>query len=424
MTASALVDKANRWYALAVFILILTGHQVDKTVMSVIVEPVKHEFGISDARMGVLTGLAQSLGLCLCILPMGWLVDRHSRVKILAAGVILWSGLTALGAAAGSFAILALSRFGVGAAESSAPPACISMISDMFGPKERPMAMGFYYIHVALGTGVIFLGGGYIAHHYGWRTDLLLAGAPGVILGLILLTTVREPWRESHKIAPPPSFAAFLGMATKNRFLLFVLIGGATASIAQASTWAWITSFFIRDHGLTLTQTGILSAVAAGLGKGIGAGISGPLVRLSSGGRSDRLWRSPATMLTLSVPVGWLMVTTGSTETAMIATVILGVLLGGWAAPTIVILVAGMPTRIRGSSVSLYYMTTNLIGAGFGPVVTGAMSDAFGGKAGIGKALAVSLSVNLIAALSLFIACRTLAGRADAAALKPQTSSA
>jgi MFS family permease len=414
ITRRLFLNKTNRWYALAVLTAILTAHQIDKAVISVVVEPVKHEFQLSDTAMGVLTGLAQSVGLCIFIMPMGWLVDRFSRVRIIAAGVIIWSGLTAVGAIASTYALLALTRFGVGAAEACAPPASISLVSDIFPAKERPIAIGLYYLHVAFGTGIIFLSGGYIAHHYGWRTDLLLAGAPGMLLGLLLLVTVPEPARDSHEDSKEaPSFLAFLKMASRSPFLLFVMLGGTTASIAQASTWAWISSFFIRNHGLTLTQIGTLIAISAGAAKGIGSAISGPMVRRLSGDRNEFLWRYPGAILALSVPVGWLMVTASSTAVAMGCSIALGILLGGWAAPIVVMLVAGSPTRIRGSSVSLYYLSTNLIGAGFGPVITGAMSDAFGGNAGIGRAIAFSLSINLLSTLSLFLACRYI-GKSNA----------
>jgi MFS family permease len=399
---------ANRWCVLAMITGMMMLNQVDRYVLSVVVEPVKHEFHLSDAAMGTLSGLAHSVALAIFVLPLGWLADRTNRVKLISIILTVWSLLTALASLAGGYRTLLLIRFGVGAAEAGGPPAAVSLISDLFSARERPTAMGFYYVHAAVGTGLVFLVGGYIAEHFGWRSVFLLAGIPGLLLALLMLFTIREPARNGGNTPEAPAKTRDITrMAMTNRTLQFMLVAGSMATIAQTSVWSWMGSIFIRQHGMTLTQIGILIAVSAGAAKGVGSAMTGPLVRYFSGDVPRHLWRFPAMMLCLSVPICWAM-TSSPKNIAIVFAIILGAVLGCWPAPAMVIIVTGVPSQMRATSTSLYQLMTNLIGAGGGPVLTGLLSDAFGRQTGLGRALSMALSVNFLAAIAFYAASRTL----------------
>lgn len=402
--------SVSRWYALAFLTAIMTVHHIDRNVMAVIVEPVRREFGLSDGAMGVLTGVAHSTALALFILPMGWLVDRTNRVRLIGTMVVVWSGLTALGATAQGYIGLLAVRAGVGAAEAGGSPASVSILSDSFSARERPTAMGIFYVHVALGTGLIFLVGGYVAQHYGWRAAFLLAGLPGVVLGVLLLLLVREPLRENPHAAPP-RIAEMFAALRNNHPLQFMLAAGAMATVAQTSVWAWMSAFFMRAHGLTLTEVGMVIAVSAGIGKGLGSALSGPAMRLLSRDTDAAMWRLPALMLTASVPLCWSMILAPELPGAVAAAVALGVALGCWAAPATAILVSVVDPRMRGSATSAYQLSCNLIGAGGGPLLTGLISDRMGGGAALGPALAIALTVNFGSAACFYAACRSRAVR-------------
>lgn len=404
----------NRWYVLALLTAIMTVHHIDRNVMAVIVEPVRREFGLSDGAMGVLTGLAHSTALAVFILPLGWLVDRVNRVRLIGLLVVMWSGLTTLGATAQGYLSLFAIRAGVGAAEAGGSPASVSIISDSFSARERPTALGLYYVHVALGTGLIFLLGGYVAQHHGWRAAFLLAGLPGLLLGILLLLTIREPRRETVHAAPP-RVAEMLRALGGNRPLQFMLAAGATATIAQTAVWAWMSAFFMRAHGLSLVQVGLVVAAAAGVGKGLGSVLSGPAMRLLARDRASAMWRFPALMLVSSVPIAWAMVFAPATAEAIVAGVALGVVLGCWAAPATAILISVADPRMRGSATSAYQLACNLIGAGGGPLLTGLLSDLMGGGAALGAALALSMTVNIASAVFFYAACRSNARRESAA---------
>ncbi len=396
-------SPAARWWALILLTGIFAANSLDRNVMSVILEPVKREFHLSDAAMGTLAGLAHTTAFALFVVPMGLLADRVNRVRLISILVILWSGLTALGATATGYLGLLFLRMGVGASEAGSPPASIALIADLFPSKERATAFSIYYFAAALGTGVMFVMGGYVAHSFGWRTVFVIAAVPGVLLGLALLTTVKERRRTGvHAAKPEPGSALTL---LRSRALLWACVGGTLASVTQTSVWAWMTSFLIRGHGFSLVNAALVAAASAGLGKGLGTLLSGPLTQFAARDRLSRLWLYPGLTLILSVPLAWYMVSTGSAPAAAWATIALGVVLGGWSGPAAAIMITGVDPRSRGLATGVYQLSTNLIG-GVGPLITGAISDALGGR--IAPAIGLTASVNVLAALGLFLSCRAL----------------
>jgi predicted MFS family arabinose efflux permease len=397
---------SSRWYVLFVLTAIFSIHYLDRTVLSVVIEPIKQEFGVSDTAMGVLAGFAHSTALSIMVLPMGWLADRTNRVRLVSACVLVWSALTGLSALAGSYTSLLLMRVGVGAAEAGGTPGSASILADTFTRRELPTAMGIYYTAAAIGTGLIFLVGGYVAEFYGWRAVFLIAGLPGIIFGFVLLLTVREPKRMGAAGAEPVKMREAITELRRNRTLLYVIIAGTAASISQAAVWTWMASFLIRHHDLSLGQAGLVVAIAAGAGKGFGSLISGPLARTLAHDRPREIWRAPSLLLSLSVPTAWAMVTVPGAAAAIALAMVLSVMLGSWMGQAPGILMAGAPPRLRATSMSLYHLSTNLIGVGGGAMLAGFISDTVGS---LGQAIAWSLTSNLLAAVAFFFAARSLA---------------
>jgi MFS family permease len=168
---------------------------IDRQVLGLLVTPIKQEFGISDTRIGLLQGLAFGLFYTLLGIPMGRLVDSGNRRKIVAAGVALWSLMTAAGAGARSFSSLFLARMGVGIGEATLSPAAFSLLSD-YHPRERlASALSIFSMGIFFGSGLALIVGGLIIGAVGsWRLTFLLVGLPGLLAALLALT-IREPAR-------------------------------------------------------------------------------------------------------------------------------------------------------------------------------------------------------------------------------------
>ena len=182
-----------------VFLLFLASafSFVDRQILSILFEPIKAEFDLSDTQLGFLGGIAFAFTYSILGVPLAMLADRRGRKGIITASLAIFSITTAFCGAAGSFATLALTRIGVGIGEAGVNPASSSMIADLY-PKEKrstPMAVVTAGAPFGMLTGLI--GGSLVAATWGWRAAFLVVGLPGVILAIIFWFTVREPERGS-----------------------------------------------------------------------------------------------------------------------------------------------------------------------------------------------------------------------------------
>src|SRR5271155_3117108 len=210
------------WYSVAVLLLMYIFSFIDRTTISLIVEPMKRDLQISDTQIGMLQGLAFALLYTFLGLPIARLSDRHNRKAIIAAGVLVWSIMATLCGLARTAVQLFIARIGVGVGEAALSPAAYSMITDSFPRGKLGSAFGVYNIGITIGAGVAFLVGGIVVaavSHPGasytlpifgevraWQMVFVVTGAPGILLPLLLLT-FREPVRRGILRAEPATAA-------------------------------------------------------------------------------------------------------------------------------------------------------------------------------------------------------------------------
>jgi len=161
-------------------------------IMVILQEPIKQEFGMSDTQLGLLTGILFAAFYATLGIPFAAWADRGNRRNIIAIAVTIWSGMTALSGFAGNFWHLALARMGVGIGEAGGTPPATAMIADIFPPKRRALALGIYTTGISLGILIGFILGGFIAERYGWRVGFFVAGAPGLLIAVILSQPARN----------------------------------------------------------------------------------------------------------------------------------------------------------------------------------------------------------------------------------------
>ena len=176
---------------LALLTVIATVQFFDRALMVVIMEPIKREFALSDAQLGLLAGLSYAAAFALAGIPFGWLADRSHRRNLLAGLLALWSGMVALAGSAAHFATLIAARVGIGAMDAGGQPCSVSMIADLYTPQRRASAVAVFYMGVPLGMAAGFMVGAMVAAQYGWRNALFVAAVPGIVLALALLVFVR-----------------------------------------------------------------------------------------------------------------------------------------------------------------------------------------------------------------------------------------
>src|ERR1700722_4117168 len=274
---------------------------IDRTIVSIIGQPMKESLGITDNQLGLLGGLAFALLYTLLGVPIARLAERVSRVNVIAICITLWSGFTALCGLAPNFTVMLAMRVGVGIGEAGCSPPAHSLISDYFEPKRRASALSVYAFGILLGgmLGAVF--GGLIAQYLNWRMAFFIVGIPGVLVAVALKLIVKEPPRGNSEIpahpvlpedvtldepAKPParSFTQEiahelheLGVVGARIFgtwsFLNMVLGVTLASFAGYGAGAFSSPYFIRSFGLGLALVGVLFGIIGGISSG-----SGPLL--------------------------------------------------------------------------------------------------------------------------------------------------
>lgn len=203
------------WYACAVLLLAYIFSFIDRTIVSLLVIPIERDLGINDAGMSLLQGFSFALFYALLGLPIARLVDARDRRVVVAAGIALWSIMTAACGLAGRFWHLFLARVGVGAGEAALLPGATSLLADYFPPERRGLAMGVFAAGIYLGAGLALVIGGLLLHLldgtrlalpllgalHPWQTVFIAVGAPGLVVALLMLS-LREPERRGGGGAP------------------------------------------------------------------------------------------------------------------------------------------------------------------------------------------------------------------------------
>jgi predicted MFS family arabinose efflux permease len=416
-TAEAPKLGGRAWYALVVLTLIYTCHYIDRSVLSILIEPIKHEFKLSDSQLGVLTGLAFGLLYASAGIPIGMLIDRVNRRNLLAVLVLAWSVFTAACGMAQSYLQLLLARFAVGMAESGGSPAAMSMLTDIFPPKRRSMAVGFFWMSTSFGAAVALSVGGYLAQTFGWRTAFFVAGAPGVVLVTLLLLTVREPKRGATEDKPiavekPPTLAETFRYAVRNRMFVFSFLGMISNSVVGSGILIWEAAFLMRVHGLPIERAGItVGAIAlfCGATSTFLGGFIADKLGTKRGLRGAALVPAFSGLLTAAAGVN--MVTAATPGMAILGMAIWEFCFRLYFGAGNNLVLSNVLPRMRGIAGSASQATTNLIGWGLGPTIIGLVSDAMLPRVGEAHSLQWGMGsvlvFSLVTALMFFLAARS-----------------
>ena len=406
-------DARFRWYALAILTLVGTFHYVDRSVIGVVLEPIKAEFAATDRQMGVLVGLAYGATSAIAGLPIGYLIDRLDRRRLLVSLLFIWSGLTILCGFASSYAALLWARMGVGAAEAGGMPTAMSIISDLFAPARRATAVGIFLLSAGLGTALSFIVGGYIAAEFGWRAAFWVAGGPGVVLALLALFTLCDPPRISEPVRERQSGRDLILTALREPALLHLCAGLILVNGASSAAYAWFTSFLVREHALGLGQAGLVVASGVGLFAVLGTALGGVLSdRIAIFGRATpayaRAAMIPAIFCVMQCLLMVVIVSFGAG--AAITLFFLWATIGGAClGPVYGLVMTIAQPAVRGRVLATIQVLANLLGYGGGPFLVGLLSDAYGGVHGLRDALATASAMGLWAAAHFLLSHRRIA---------------
>ena len=281
-TAAIDLDKlrarasVERWYVLVLTCLIYAINIADRYVVSTVLEPIRLDLHLNDAGVAFLTGVPLALFYVTLGIPISWLADRSNRRNILAACVLIWSGFTAVCGISRTYLEFLLGRIGVGTGEAGGTPSSSALLADYFPAERRPMAFTVLALGAPLGAWLGADVAGAVAHLYGWRSSFLALGIPGVVIGLVVLFTVREPPRgqfDSVEGELRPSIAESLRFLWRQRAAFHVIMGSGVCSLWGWGLIWWTPTFLMRTYGLNVGEAGavtghihLIGGVAASVG--------------------------------------------------------------------------------------------------------------------------------------------------------------
>jgi MFS family permease len=368
-------------YSLILLTAIYALNFLDRTVINILIDPIKRAFHVSDAVMGFISGFGFVILYSILAAPVARWADRGSRRNIITYGLVIWSGMTALGGVARNALQLTLSRFGVGIGEAAGTAPSTSMISDLYPGERRSTAMAVYQLGPAFG---IFLGsfvGGWVNHYYGWHDAFFVAGIPGLLVALLFRFTVREPKRGTVEKTQVDTSQQRLGetmryMSGQTCYML-ILIGFCFTTFTQFGFGTWVAPFLGRIYHLNTAQIGTYMGTITIIASVAGTLIGGYLS--DWGGRRKIEWKIyvPA-ICSIGAAAGVLLfVLSHSLMVCLAGFVIVQALSPVHVGPIVAVSHSVVKVGMRAFATALIYLVSELLGLGMGPYLIGIFNDHF-----------------------------------------------
>lgn len=405
------------WYVTFVLLLGFTFSFVDRQVLNLLVEPIRQDLNVSDTQISFLQGFAFAITYVLASVPIGRMVDRLNRVRIMIWGVLAWSATTIACGLSRNYWQLLIARSGVGAGEATLSPAAWSVLADYFPPDRLSRPISVYLMGPYIGAGIAMIAGAEVLDFTRevssievpllgalapWQLTFIAVGLPGILVAA-LIATIREPVRTGRKEVDlvVPSWGEVWAQVRANKRVYIALhLGVPFIVVMLYGLQSWTPTIMVRVYEWDLADAGRAYGVIA-LVTGSAGVLSGPsLARLlQRRGRSDApllvamLGAASATLFLAAIPLQ---------STAIGALICVGGASFSVTLPLALITSAMQlvtPNEMRGVINGAYVVTTNVIGLALGPTLVAACTDyVFADPLAVARSLGVvSLVVGPIA---------------------------
>lgn len=384
-TEAALPDSAARHTrtTLGILLVVYIFNFLDRQIVNILAEPIKRDLSLSDTELGLLAGPAFAVFYALLGIPIARYADKEgsNRVRLIALSLAVWSAMTAVCGLAQNFVQLLFARIGVGIGEAGCTPAAHSLISDSVVPEKRPSAIAFYGLGVPIGSLLGLIIGGIVNDLYGWRVALMIVGAPGLLLALIVLFFMREPRHlrpvDAAAVTTPARMST--GEATReifaSRAFVYILIASSVVAFLGYGKALWTISFFIRSHGLSTTEAGLSMAVVLGLAGVFGTWLGGKMADIFGVRDKRHILTFPAYGMAVAAPILFLGYYMEDWRVAVALLIIPTILNSAYYGPAYACVQGLVRPQARAVAASIMLFGQNLIGLGFGPFLFGVLSD-------------------------------------------------
>ncbi|MBN3822218.1 MFS transporter [Burkholderia sp. Ac-20384] len=425
----AALDSPYAWYALIVMTGTCALSYIDRQLLNLLVDPVRHSLRISDTQLSLVQGAAFVAAYLIAVPLFGRLADTANRRNVLVAGIGAWSLFTALCGLADSYEKLFALRFCVGASEACVIPVCYSLIADHFSTRHIQRAVSIFHVAPLFGSGFSLLAGGAVFMLAGemrtwlpilnplatWQMAFVLIGLPGLLVAAIVALTVREPSRQQvrHSAAGDRTYSlrettAFIWL--HRGFYVRIYLGIGMLAMMVLGMPAWLPTFLVRVHGAARATVGfnfgLVVIVFATVGTLIGPWVSAAV--FEKRGYADAPLRTAAWSIVGAVfccaAIPFMPDMRGTLAITAAAVFFYSLPTGVMAAT----LQLGTPGRMRGTVGALYSLCGQLIGFGLGPTTIALVTDKiFKDPNSVGYSIAIVCPIaSIVASWLLFTALR------------------
>ena len=418
------------WYVVIVCMLAYVFSFVDRQVLALMIEPIKHDLQLSDTQFSLLQGFAFSLFYAIMGMPIAYLADRFARPRIIAIGIALWSIATAGCGTAQSFVQMFAARLSVGVGEAALSPSTYSMLSDYFPKEKLGRALGIYSLGSFIGGGMAFLVGGYViallkhatrfslpvlGEVHAWQITFFIVGLPGLLIALLFFATVRDPQRKGlasdiNGQAMKVSLLDTLRFIGKHRATFFChFVGFSFYAMTLYCLMSWSPAFYMRHFGLSPVEAGYKLGAVLLVANTAGVFCGGWLNDwfLRRGYRDAPMRAAWLGALFLIVPS--VVMTQAEDVSGSLVWLVLAMFFASFPLPTSAVAMQNLaPNQMRAQVSAIFLLVSNLIGLGLGTTLVALVTDkVFGSPLAVGNSMAVINAIATVLAFALlYIGCR------------------
>ncbi len=357
---------------------------VDRQILAILLPAIRADFGVSDTVLGLLAGTAFALFYATLGVPIALLADRWNRRNLIALALAIWSGMTAISGLAANVWHLALARIGVGIGEAGCSPAAHSMIADYYPPAQRATAMGFYTLGISAGIMFAYLAGGWVVANLGWREAFFIVGLPGLLLAVLVRTTVVEPPRGASENrlddGARPALADVVRFLAARRSFLHMAVAAGLSAFTGYAVISFLPSFIVRSYGMEIAALGLYLGLILGIAGGAGFFFGGWFADRFGRSRPGNAFRFIAAtqLLTAALYCGVFLAPTAGM--ALVAFIVPAAVSNFYLAPVLAQTQGLVALRMRGVAAAIMLLILNIIGLGLGPPAVGWLSDALASR--------------------------------------------
>ena len=410
------------WYPVGLLFLLNVLNYADRSIMGVLIEPIKADLRLSDTDIGFLTGFAFAIFYAVAGLFVARLADLYSRKTVISVSVITWSFATALTGMASSFWQLFAIRTAVGVGEAGLIPSGNAILADLHRPSRRPLVLAIFTGGSTFGLMAGAMLGGAAAEAWGWRIAFLVAALPGIPLAILTMITLQEPKRPLSRCAERQAATGYgeaLRSLLGNRVAILLMLGLGLATYLLFGLLTWFPAYLSRMFGVGPAAAGQAFGLALGIGTLIGAFLGGGLANRLAQRDLSWLIRLPLFAIVALVPMLQGAIFAPSLTAALVMTCLVVAISGACFGPILAAVQTVVPREMRATAAALGGFSASLFGVGGAPLAVGIMSDWMSGWMSAASALQAALSIAALAGtpaiLVLWLAGRAFARSAAAA---------